>query len=116
MRIQILYFDGCPSHDKTLGLLEQVLKEEGIDTPVERIDVNSPEMAQEVRFLGSPSIRVNGRDIENETISWNDFGIRCRIYKGEKGPSGIPTEALIRAAIAAAKKNIPLKKQSAGGK
>ncbi|MFQ5671656.1 MAG: DUF2703 domain-containing protein [Nitrospinales bacterium] len=99
MKIEFLYFDGCPNHEPALELLRQVLAEEGIDAPVETINVTSGEQAVERRFLGSPSIHIDGRDVEKEARASADFGRGCRIYLWNGTPKGYPSSEMIRAAV-----------------
>ena len=99
LKIELLYFEGCPGFRPTLSLLQQVLDEEGIQTRVQTIHVESEESAKKYRFLGSPSIRVDGEDIEPEARSSTDFGMKCRIYDNEGAPRGVPSKSKIREAI-----------------
>jgi len=103
VEIEILYFEGCPHHEPALQLLEKVMAEEGIASPVKKINVVSDSMAQEVRFAGSPSIRIDGQDIEPEGISEQGFGRKCRIYSANGVLQGLPPEWLIRNALVQAK-------------
>uniref|UniRef100_A0A7V6CDT0 DUF2703 domain-containing protein n=1 Tax=Thermodesulfobacterium geofontis TaxID=1295609 RepID=A0A7V6CDT0_9BACT len=98
MKIRFLYFKGCPHTEPALNLLKEVLKEKGIKEEIEIIEVNSEEDAIKYRFLGSPTIQINGLDIEKERR--NDFPtFGCRIYKTKDGYSGIPPKELIEKAI-----------------
>jgi Domain of unknown function (DUF2703) len=103
MEIEFLYFEGCPNHEPALQLLKKVMGEEGISAPVKETDVVSDSMAQEVRFAGSPSIRVNNQDIEAEGIAEQGYGRKCRIYSVDGAPKGVPPESLIRDAFTQAK-------------
>ena len=62
--IKILYIEGCQSTPKTIQLIEGVAAGMGVPIRLERILVESPEQALELRFLGSPSVQVNGLDID----------------------------------------------------
>ena len=64
MKIEVLYFENCPNHVPTLERIHQVLREEGCDAEVREVLVPDVETARNVRFLGSPTVRVNGIDIE----------------------------------------------------
>lgn len=100
MKIEFLYFEGCPNHGPALARLENILKQKGIADPVKTINVTSDEMSHRERFLGSPSIRINGKDIEEPLEEVNDdFGRKCRIYFVEGKPVGIPSEHLINRSI-----------------
>ncbi len=57
MKIELLYFSGCPTFKNAEDVLAEVMKELGIDEPVEKIDVQSQEEAVERKFLGSPTIK-----------------------------------------------------------
>lgn len=97
MRIEVLYFEGCPNHLPTLERIHQVLREEGCDAKVREVLVPDVETAHNVRFLGSPTIRVNGVDIEPTAKERKDFGLMCRRYA-----NGIPSHELIREAVRSA--------------
>jgi hypothetical protein len=99
LKIELLYFKGCPSFQPTLSLLQQVLDEENIPAKVRTIPVESELAAKSLRFLGSPSIRVDGQDIEFEARSSTDFGMKCRIYNNDGVPGGVPAKGKILEAI-----------------
>ena len=94
MKIDVLYFDGCPNHKPAVALAEQVVAELGLDASIEEIEVKGPEDAEQVRFLGSPTVQVNGRDVEPAARSRSDFGFSCRPYNGK----GMPDRELIKQA------------------
>lgn len=95
MAIEILYFRGCPHHEPTVALVRQVLREEGITAEIEEIEVHDPEEAEALRFLGSPSVRIEGVDIEPSAAQRATFSLSCRMY----GASGVPPRALVEAAL-----------------
>jgi len=96
MKIEFLYFKDCPGYQAVLSLLEQILLEKKIHVSIEKIEITSQELAIQHRFLGSPSIRINGQDIEDpEEVS--EYGLKCRIYP-ETG-SGVPSKAVLRKAL-----------------
>ena len=66
MKIEVLYFDGCPNHRLAVEQVRQLLGEEGVSAEVLEVNVSDESIAQKVGFLGSPSIRVNGLDVEPE--------------------------------------------------
>ena len=105
MEIELLFFEGCPSFEPTLILLNRVLHEERVNASVQQINVNTEEFVQKSRFLGSPSIRINGKDIEKEARTSTDFGQKCRIYDNAGSPSGVPPKSLIRNAVLEANGN-----------
>jgi hypothetical protein len=97
MKIEVLYFEDCPNHIPTLDRIHQVLREEGYDAEVSEIPVPDSKAAQKSRFLGSPTVRVNGIDIEPAARERSDFGLMCRRYS-----DGIPSFELIRQAVRSA--------------
>ena len=64
MRIRLLHTKGCPSTKLTLGMLQRVLAEEGVDETVELVRVEDDDTAVQEGFLGSPSVQVDGEDID----------------------------------------------------
>lgn len=97
MRIEFLYFEGCPSWGNAYFNLIQVLKEEGIKAEIEMIKVMDGEHAEKVKFLGSPSIRIDGEDIEGKVEE--GYAMRCRIYQTPDGLHGWPSKDMIRRAV-----------------
>jgi hypothetical protein len=100
MKIELLYFDGCPTYETAAKTLRAVLAEEGVEDEVALLAVNSDEEAQRMRFPGSPTIRVDGRDLfpapERE-----DLRPGCRIYATPEGLQGSPTTGMLREALTA---------------
>ena len=95
MKVEILYFDGCPTYEMATKALRAVLAEEGIEAEVELVAVNSDDEAQRLRFPGSPTVRVDGRDLfpapERE-----DWRLGCRIYATPQGFRGSPTAEMLK--------------------
>ena len=77
IKIEFLYFEGCPSYKPTLDYLKKVLDEEIIDANLELVLVESLEDAQKVGFQGSPSIKVNDGDLEDKN---DGYSFNCRLY------------------------------------
>lgn len=102
-RVEILYFEGCPNYDGARALVARIAAELRVEPTVELVEVADHDAASELRFLGSPSIRVNGRDVEPGANERRDFVYSCRIYPTEQGFSGLPSEPWIREALAYAK-------------
>jgi hypothetical protein len=99
IRIEILGFDGCPNLPLTHELIEAIVQSEGIEAKVTSVDVNSVEDAERLRFLGSPTVRVNGVDIEPSRQCEEQSSYSCRVYRTEDGTTGVPPEMLVRAAL-----------------
>ena len=98
-RVEILYFEGCPNHEPARALVEHVATELRVQPQVELVVVSDAEAAAELRFLGSPTVRVDGRDVEPGADERQEFVLSCRVYRGEGGFSGQPQEAWIREAL-----------------
>jgi hypothetical protein len=95
VRVQVFYFDGCLNAHETFELVRRVATEQGVETVVETVEVRSAADAAFLRFLGSPTVQVNGVDIEPSARGRSDFTLACRLY----GRSGVPTAEMIAAAI-----------------
>lgn len=100
MKVELLYFDGCPSYERLLPRLRELVSEAGADAEVELRRVESIDDAERQRFLGSPTVRVDGRDIDPGAASRGDFGLKCRLYRWDEGTSPLPREEWIREALA----------------
>lgn len=98
MKVQVLYFTGCPNHMPTIDLARQVIAEIALDAEIEEVEVASGDDAAQLRFLGSPTVLVNGVDIEASARTRMDFGFSCRTYAG----MGVPPRALMVAAVESA--------------
>lgn len=94
MKIDLLYFGGCPSWQQALANLETVILEENLDVTVNQLEVSSDQEAAHYRFLGSPSFQVDGVDLW--PASRDDFSMNCRIYKTSHGLLGWPTTEMLR--------------------
>lgn len=102
MEIQFLYFEDCPSHEEALSRLRKVLKEEGIDTQISLKKVETAEQATTLHFAGSPTILINGRDIDPQPHPY--YALTCRAYRLEDGRiSPLPSITMIRKAVRTAK-------------
>ena len=101
-RVEILYFDGCPNHEPARALIERVGAELRLEPAIELVEVVDPDAAADLRFLGSPTIRVDGRDVEPGADERHEFVLSCRVYRSERGLAGQPDEAWIRDALSGA--------------
>lgn len=99
MKIEVLYFDGCPNHKPAVERVTAVLQEEGITTLVLEVYVSDHAAAQALGFLGSPSIRVDGDDVEPTARSSREYAMMCRTYLVKGRPVGLPSHETIRHAL-----------------
>jgi hypothetical protein len=97
--IEFLFWDGCPSHPEARRLLDDVLAERGLEVDVQVREVFTQAEAEELRFPGSPTIRIDGRDVDPESSSARP-ALNCRIYRKADGrPSPVPTREQLEAAL-----------------
>lgn len=105
--IEVLYFDGCPNHETFLPHLTELLAELHIASPVTLIRIETDDDAQAHQFLGSPTVRINGRDVEpatterqlrpgqSATDAGEGYGLQCRLYSSSGGTTGTPRDEWI---------------------
>jgi hypothetical protein len=99
VRIELLYFDGCPSYEALLPALRALLAAEGIEDEIELCRVETPGDAARERFLGSPTVRVGGDDVDPGAGERQDFGLKCRLYRTAVGLKPVPSDESIRKAL-----------------
>ena len=95
--IEVLYFDDCPSHERLLPTVRTLAAQAGAELALRRVE--TPEEAEAQRFLGSPTVRVNGVDVDPGAAERGDYGMKCRIYRHDGRQSPVPPERWIRAAL-----------------
>jgi hypothetical protein len=100
MRVELLFWAGCPSHPRALADLRAAMAELGLD-PAEVIvrEIDTDADAGSERFVGSPTIRIDGRDVQPPADS-EPFGLTCRVYHRRDGRvSPTPDPADLRDAL-----------------
>ncbi len=108
--IEVLYFDGCPNHETFLPRLQGLLAEHHITARVTLIRISDHDDAQAHRFLGSPTVRVNGYDVDRAVAGQeladarhdgddNRYAMQCRLYLGPEGIRGAPPDQWILDAL-----------------
>ena len=98
MRVEMLFFDGCPSHERLLPRVRELAEEAGAELVLRRVE--TLEQAERERFPGSPTVRVDGRDIDPGASEHTDYGLKCRIYRSQElGQTPLPPTQWIRAAL-----------------
>lgn len=100
-RVMLLWFQDCPNHDAARVMLRELLTELAPGTTIEDIDATEPTVAERHRFPGSPTIRVDGHDVDLSYQDPGDYTPRCRLYWTADGLRGVPERAWIEAAIRA---------------
>lgn len=99
-RVEILFFPGCPNYLETYELVRRVATELGVDPQIELVEVADADAADDQHFLGSPTVRVDGRDVEPGADDRHDYGFSCRVYRSAHGVAPSPDESWIREALA----------------
>jgi hypothetical protein len=95
MVIEVLYVPGCPNHQAAIDTLKNVLGAASISAPIREMAIKDEAMARELKFPGSPTVRINGRDVESNPEE--SYGLACRLYSNG---SGVPSlETLQRAVL-----------------
>jgi hypothetical protein len=99
VRIELLYWDGCPSHPEAEALLREVLRSRGIDAEIERRHIATQHEAEAAQFPGSPTIRVDGRDVDPGGAGARP-ALNCRIYHLPDGRvSPVPSREQLEEAL-----------------
>ena len=99
----LLWFGGCPNHLEARELLEEVIAEAAPGTAIEEVEASDPAVAAALRFPGSPTIRVDGRDVDPGYEDPGDYTPRCRVFWTPDGMRGLPSRAWIEDALRAAR-------------
>ena len=99
MQIELLYFDGCPSHEAFLPRLRELLERAGVEAPIAQRRIESDATAQAERFLGSPTLRVDGVDVDPGAAARDDYGLKCRLYPTADGLRGTPPDDWVLEAV-----------------
>jgi len=99
--IEILYFDSCPSWRRTEEDVWRVIADAGLEerTSMHFVEVRTDDEAQRLRFLGSPTVRVDGTDVDRSAVGTTTFGLQCRVYEHEGRLRGTPPQEWIRIAL-----------------
>lgn len=100
MKIEIFFTPGCPHHAGATSAVHEALAAEKVHACVGEIAVSDQYTALRMQFLGSPTIRINGRDIEPAARLNTSYGLSCRVYTGSS-QVGLPPVTLIREALRA---------------
>ena len=99
IQIDVLTFAGCPNAASAVELVQRVTADAGVAAELREIEVESSEQAERLRFLGSPTIRVDGRDVEPGADARGDFAFSCRVYHTDSGLAGQPDARWLRDAL-----------------
>lgn len=98
MKIEVLHVADCPSHPAAVERVREVLETCGVAAEIQEVLVTDLRMADQLQFSGSPTIRINGRDVAGEASEGRTFALSCRLYPGAQ-PAGLPPVEMIRRAV-----------------
>jgi len=97
--IELLWFVDCPNHTAARQMLIELVPIHAPGAVIRIIDATDPTVAASHRFPGSPTIRVDGVDIEPGFVDPGDYSPRCRLYRTSQGLRGLPEPVWIEAAL-----------------
>jgi hypothetical protein len=98
VRIEILAREDCPNRDMAIIVVERVVDETGVPADIQVVEVADDDDAAEHRVLGSPTVLVDGRDVDPEPL-YDAFSADDRLYRTDRGPCGWPEPEWIRDAL-----------------
>ncbi|HJS94787.1 MAG TPA: hypothetical protein VJ741_11010 [Solirubrobacteraceae bacterium] len=103
MNIELLWWEGCPSTESALAAVRGALSELGLsDVEVRMREVATDADARDARFVGSPTILIDGADLV-PAADEEQIGLSCRVYRHRDGRvSPIPDPDDLREALARA--------------
>jgi|SRR5215472_802277 len=99
MKIELLHIAGCPNVQTARTLLKKILQSLGLPEEIEEIEVRDSSHAEALNFLGSPTIRVDDRDVEATLPQQTSCGLSCRMYVTDGELRGAPTQEMVWKAI-----------------
>jgi hypothetical protein len=97
--VEVLAFPGCPNRAAAIALAERVCAELASNAEIQVRDISDQQAADQARSLGSPTIRVDGRDVEPGAEQCVEYLHTCRLYQGQHSLRGLPEEAWVRQAL-----------------
>jgi hypothetical protein len=92
MTVELLYTEGCPHVAAYLPHLQQLVAGAGLNEPVRTHVVADNDQAQRERFLGSPTVRIAGVDVDPSAEGRLGYGLACRLYPTPGGPQCHPAD------------------------
>jgi hypothetical protein len=101
VRVEVLFVPGCPNYEPAVERLKKVLVSAGLDVEVRGVPVNTDQDAIALMFPGSPTIRIDGEDVERDQT--NVPGLTCRLYTNR---TGVPSAETLQLAVSRAKRRM----------
>jgi hypothetical protein len=98
VKVQLLYFPDCPSHERAMELVWEAIQMEGVQAQIETVRIETEQEAERYRFVGSPTIRINGIEVDPQPHL--PYRLTCRIFHQENGRlSPVPSLTMLRETI-----------------
>ena len=105
VKVDLMYFDGCPSYMTTLKDLQDIIAQHGLHAEISMVKVESEAEAKKLGFLGSPTVRINGVDAEPSARKSEDYAFACRVYRVGGRIQGLPPKELLMKALGVTSSN-----------
>jgi hypothetical protein len=102
MRVELLYIPDCPNYEAAARLLKEILHEHGLPHKIAEVSVTDFAKVETLAFPGSPTIRIDGKDVDTTFPERGYRGLSCRTYIVNGKRQGFPSHAMISLAIRAA--------------
>jgi len=99
LHVEILTCEGCPHAALTYQRVREALGADGLNAEINQILVATAQAAIDLRFIGSPTVRINGEDVEPASQARTDYGLMCRMYFEGESCAGLPSETLLQRAL-----------------
>lgn len=99
LSIDVLHYEDCPHYGEAAEALKAVLEEEDVDAEEHMVAVSPGEEAEKWGFIGSPTILINGQDLEPEVDQETPYQGHCRMYMYKDEPFEFPPKEMIREAL-----------------
>jgi hypothetical protein len=99
MKVELLYIRDCPNHALTVETVRDVLRESDLPLEIAQIEITSAAQAASFSFPGSPTVRVDGEDVEPGIRDSTHFGVTCRSYVVNGKRQGVPAPEWLRQAV-----------------
>ena len=98
-RVELLYFAGCPTYKIARQIVSDVLRAAGIVTEVREIKVTTDAQARLLKFIGSSTVRIDGRDVDPSADGAQQYGLKCRVYEADGKLVGSPSREMVLSAL-----------------
>ena len=99
VRIEVLAREDCPNRGMALNVVERVVDEVGVPADIELIVISSEDEAASWRLLGSPTVLVDGRDVDPVPNGHDEYTLDDRVYRTDRGLAGWPDPGWVRDAL-----------------